>query len=568
MGVVYLAQDERLDRRAALKFLSRQTVGDEVARARFLREGRAGAALDHPNICTVFAVDETSEGEVFIAMAYYDGQTLKERLERGSVPLAEALAIVRQAAAGLDAAHRRGIIHRDVKPANLMISDGVVKLLDFGIARFSGQTSLTRTGAILGTPRYSPPERQHGRAGDHRADVWSLGAVLRELAEPHPLTADVDEILRVAMADSVGDRYQSMREFIAAIDAATGPMTVSGNKSAAPNRDADDSWRVELARGTESGFQAAVRMIETHVATQAQDASLRAGLAEALLGWIQCGADPAIEPLATRSRGEAVLALELDSTKADVQLASGRIAYRLEGNLELAERRLRRATARMPGSAEAHQALGECLALADQRNSSLQLLLPLVTGRDLNAWRMAGVGRVLHLLGDYPASATALRRSLDAREDAAVRLDLALTLAKIDAAAALEFETALSFPEGAALVAAAIGNRARTMGRRAATSATLDYLNRSHASGIVTGRCLRLFSTRFGETDQPLEYFEGEPVELLRHYQRYLHLEGSLSSLIDCVGLIAYWGWDVGFECLTEVPGYRDLYRSLVNQEP
>jgi eukaryotic-like serine/threonine-protein kinase len=179
MGVVYRAEDTLLGRTVALKFLPPTLMPNPRAKARFLNEARAASALDHPHICTIYEVGETAEGQLYLAMAYYEGETLKQRLERGPLPVAEALHIALQVARGLAKAHRHGIVHRDIKPANLMLdADGIVKILDFGIARLPDQS---QSGPLLGTPGYMAPEQ--GRAGevDARSDVWSLGVVLREM---------------------------------------------------------------------------------------------------------------------------------------------------------------------------------------------------------------------------------------------------------------------------------------------------------------------------------------------------------------------------------------------------
>jgi Tol biopolymer transport system component len=203
MGAVYRAEDSLLGRTVALKFLHPTLTPNPQARARFLAEARAASALDHPNLCTLYEVGETAEGQLFLAMAYYEGETLKERLARGPLPVAEALSIALQAARGLARAHRHGIVHRDVKPANLMLTaDGLVKVLDFGIARLPDQTL---SGPLLGTPGYMSPEQARFGAVDARSDVWSLGVVLREMLPDPPL--GVEALLARMLAEEPADRY-------------------------------------------------------------------------------------------------------------------------------------------------------------------------------------------------------------------------------------------------------------------------------------------------------------------------------------------------------------------------
>ncbi len=179
MGVVYKAEDTRLNRAVALKFLP-PTVS-EKDKARLVREAQAIAQLDHPNICTVYEVDEAG-GSPYIAMAYVEGVTLKERVEEGPRSIAEVLDLARQIANGLQAAHRKKIIHRDIKSSNIMLTpDGQVKIMDFGLAKLAGRTQLTREGSTVGTITYMSPEQARGDDVDHRTDIWSFGVVLYEL---------------------------------------------------------------------------------------------------------------------------------------------------------------------------------------------------------------------------------------------------------------------------------------------------------------------------------------------------------------------------------------------------
>lgn len=182
MGVVYKARHLKLGRRAALKFLPPPLATDETAKKRFLREARAASALDHPHLCTVYDVGETERGRPFIAMAYYEGETLKEKIARGPLPVEEALDLTVQIAEGLQKAHAAGILHRDLKPSNVMITDdSVVKILDFGLAKLEDRSRLTKAGARMGTVAYMSPEQARGEEVDARTDLWSLGVVLYEM---------------------------------------------------------------------------------------------------------------------------------------------------------------------------------------------------------------------------------------------------------------------------------------------------------------------------------------------------------------------------------------------------
>ena len=179
MGVVFKAEDTRLNRPVALKFLPIELTRDPEAKARFLNEARAASALDHPHICTVHEIDETPDGHSFICMSFYDGETLKKRLERGPLPVAAAVRLAAQIADGLAKAHAQGILHRDIKPANIILADeDTAKIIDFGLAKLAGEAHLTRAGVAMGTASYMSPEQASGRTVDGRTDLWSLGVLL------------------------------------------------------------------------------------------------------------------------------------------------------------------------------------------------------------------------------------------------------------------------------------------------------------------------------------------------------------------------------------------------------
>ena len=197
MGLVFKARDTRLDRFVALKFLPPHLSLNEEAKQRFIREAKAASALDHTNICTIYEIGETRDGQLFMAMACYEGETLKEKVVRGPLPVDEAVGYAMQVAAGLSQAHQAGIVHRDVKPANVMVTEqGEVKILDFGVAKGGEQTQLTRTGAIIGTVAYMSPEQLRGEDVDRRTDIWSLGVVLHEMITgQRPFKGDYDRMV-------------------------------------------------------------------------------------------------------------------------------------------------------------------------------------------------------------------------------------------------------------------------------------------------------------------------------------------------------------------------------------
>ncbi|HMB53498.1 MAG TPA: protein kinase, partial [Thermoanaerobaculia bacterium] len=249
MGEVWQAYDERLDRFIALKFLPEDLAGHEEAKARFVDEARAASRLDHPAICTVHDVGDDGDGNLYIAMAFYEGRTVADRVTDGPLPVAEALDVAARTAEGLAHAHEQGIVHRDVKPSNLMLTDrGELKILDFGIAKLSvGATAVTRSGMQVGTLSYMSPEQARGQTVDGRSDLWSLGVVLYEMltgerpfqrasaygtveailkGEPTPLAelrpdapAAVEGVLRRALGKQPGERFTSGAEMASALRA-------------------------------------------------------------------------------------------------------------------------------------------------------------------------------------------------------------------------------------------------------------------------------------------------------------------------------------------------------------
>jgi tetratricopeptide (TPR) repeat protein len=185
MGVVYQARDTRLGRIVALKFLPQQWSHDEDAKQRFVREARAASATDHRNICTIHDIATADDGQLFIVMAYYEGQTLKQRLDSGALPIDEALDIATQIAEGLARAHAQGVVHRDIKPGNLILAEDGVRIVDFGLATFADALQLTIVGSTLGTAAYMSPEQVRGEAADARTDVWAVGVILYQMLTGH-----------------------------------------------------------------------------------------------------------------------------------------------------------------------------------------------------------------------------------------------------------------------------------------------------------------------------------------------------------------------------------------------
>jgi serine/threonine protein kinase/pimeloyl-ACP methyl ester carboxylesterase len=213
MGVVYKARDRRLQRLVALKFLAPSMSEEPEFKSRFLQEAKAIASLDHPNLCSLFDVVEP-EGQLVIVMPFYEGETLRQKIGRGPLPLDRAVDYAVQIAAGLAHAHAAGVVHRDIKPANVIVTAGErVRILDFGIAKVSSvQAKLTRTGMVLGTLAYMSPEQASGERIDHRSDLWALGVVLYEmLTGRQPFTGDSLEALFHAILWPKPERVTALR---------------------------------------------------------------------------------------------------------------------------------------------------------------------------------------------------------------------------------------------------------------------------------------------------------------------------------------------------------------------
>jgi serine/threonine-protein kinase len=278
MGVVYKAEDLKLGRAVALKFLPSHLIESDEHKARFLHEARAAALLDHPNICTVYEIDE-ADGRTFLAMACLEGETLKHKIAARPLPLKEALDIAIQIGQGLQAAHEKGIVHRDIKPANIMITpQGQVKIMDFGLAQLSDRTKLTASGMKLGTPAYMSPEQTEGKPADGRSDIWALGVVLYEMisghvpfpgeteaavahailrTEPEPLTAvrsgvpiELDHILAKTLAKEPSERYQHIDDLLVDLRKCDAPRT---SRAGQPTDQPDKETRSTVAGGSTLG---------------------------------------------------------------------------------------------------------------------------------------------------------------------------------------------------------------------------------------------------------------------------------------------------------------------------
>ena len=243
MGIIFRAEDLKLRRTVALKFLPPDLTSDPVQRQRLLREARAASRLDHVNIGTIYGIEETEDGQIFIVMACYEGETVRSRIRRGPIAEAEVENLVVQIAEGLREAHSKGLVHRDIKPSNLMVTrQGVLKIIDFGLAKVAELETETVSGTLTGTAAYMSPEQAQGKRADQRSDLWALGVVLYEmLTQQRPFHGDStpallyaivqkppapasqlsgrwSPIVERALTKDPARRYQSAAELLAAIE--------------------------------------------------------------------------------------------------------------------------------------------------------------------------------------------------------------------------------------------------------------------------------------------------------------------------------------------------------------
>jgi serine/threonine-protein kinase len=278
MGVVYKARDTRLGRTVALKLLPVHLSGDKEAKARFLQEGRTASVLDHSSICTVYDVGETEDGQLFMAMAFVEGQSLSDLIAERPLDLARALDVAVAVGEGLEHSHKSGVVHRDMKPGNVMISEsGDVKILDFGLARLQGASLLTASGTTLGTAAYMSPEQAQGQKVDQRTDIWALGVMLYEMVagvrpfkgeyqhaltysivneHAEPLTAlrtglplELDRVVAKALMKDPASRYQHVEELV--VDLKNLRATISSGDLSAVQRSTQphsrNSWALPVA---------------------------------------------------------------------------------------------------------------------------------------------------------------------------------------------------------------------------------------------------------------------------------------------------------------------------------
>jgi len=303
MGVVFKAMDTKLNRLVALKFLATGLTADPELKRRFIQEAQTASATDHQNICTIHEIDETADGQIYIGMALYQGETVKDKIRKGPLSLDEAIDIAAQLVQGLSKAHHQAIVHRDIKPANIMVTnDGVVKILDFGLAKFTGQSDNTKIAQVVGTVSYMSPEQARGENVDHRTDLWSAGVVFYEmltgqlpfkgnnerafiysLLNDHPvppteiredIPEEAEDIIFKCLEKSPLDRYGSADELLEALTKLKRALANKATRDAigkenAPERTRETERRLATVMFAEiSGYAEMLKAVDVEEAPQ------------------------------------------------------------------------------------------------------------------------------------------------------------------------------------------------------------------------------------------------------------------------------------------------------------
>ncbi len=336
MGVVYRAEDTKLDRQVALKFLPAHLLGNADIRTRFEREAKAAASLHHPNICPVYEIDD-EDGKSFISMALIEGESLDKKISQGPLKLDEALAIAEQVARGLAAAHEKGVVHRDIKPENIIVdSTGHATIMDFGLAQLTEASRLTRLDETVGTTAYMSPEQTQGSGTDHRSDIWSLGVVLYEMvAGQQPFKGDYDKAIMYSILNEEPEPPTTLRtgvpmelEFILGKCLAKGPDERYGSA-------AELAQDLRSLAGKQRSGRSAVLSTAASETVQRDPGTSRwtilwpavAASLAVLSAWLWLSREPARESAAFRFALQIPEEQRLDYRQIDISPDGSRIVY-------------------------------------------------------------------------------------------------------------------------------------------------------------------------------------------------------------------------------------------------
>jgi serine/threonine protein kinase len=554
MGEVYLATDTRLNRPVALKVLPRATAADAEAHRRMLREARLVATLDHPNVCTIYEIggDDTHP---YIVMQYIQGETLGQRMRRGRFSLAEAVDIARQIASALAEAHKRGIVHRDIKPGNIMLSaSGTVKVLDFGLAKSflrhpddATEVLISTPGLVAGTTPYMSPEQLLGEPLDGRSDIFSFGTLLYEIAtgkrpfdrrtaagtitailteDPEPLgPADLvalEPVISRALAKPVGRRFadaSAMHEALTALsEGRTGAIKSSASakvrrprRKPAPKVDPAVEklslrGRLQWNKRHPEAVRQAIALFQEAVDLDPLHAPSYAGLADAymMLGFLQVLPPRDVIP---KAKAAAQRALELDPDRAEPHASLGYVAGFFEWDWETAERELMTAMRLDPHYAWAPHWYGLLLA-TKSLDESLTYLTRAHELDPLSPIVHTAIGIAHHFRRDYANALRLYRQVLDAQSTfAPAHYYIGMTYEQTGDydAAVINFERSAEIAGRGWLFLSALGHCYGLRGEREKAEALLAEIAERERERYVSPYNAMLIHLGLGNIDAALE---------------------------------------------------------------
>ena len=556
MGEVYLAMDTRLSRNVAIKILPERATADAEAQQRMLREARLIATIDHPNVCTIYEIGEEAD-QPYIVMQYVQGETLGQRMRRGRLSLAEAIDVGRQITAALSEAHRHGIVHRDIKPGNIMISSsGVVKVLDFGLAKSfmrapddATEVVISRPDIVSGTTPYMSPEQLLGEPLDGRSDIFSLGTVLYEIAsgrrpfdrrtvaatinailmaEPEPLGDDdlaaLEPLILRALAKPVGRRFadaSAMHEALTALgEGRSAPVrrvtTSSVHRVAARASEPDPAAEKLYLRGRTQwnkrhpdALRQAIALFQEAVEIDPLHASSYAGLADAymMLGFLQVISPRDIIP---KTKASALRAIELDPALAEPHATLGYLAGIFEWDWPTAQRELTAAmelNPQYPWAPHWYGVLAAPLSFEESlrhvtRAHELDPLSPIIH---------TAIGITHHWKRDYAAALRLYRQVLDTESTFAPAhyyIGLTYEQTKDYDNAIRNFARAAEIANGGGLFLGALGHCCGISGDRERAQTILHDLKERARERYVSPYNIMLVHLGMGERELALEWIE------------------------------------------------------------
>jgi len=551
MGEVYLANDTRLTRNVAIKVLPAHANADAEAQQRMLREARLIATIDHPNVCTIYEIGEEAD-QPYIVMQYVQGETLGQRMRRGPVSLAEAVDLGRQITAALAEAHKRGIVHRDIKPGNIMIgTTGVVKVLDFGLAKSfmrapddATEVVISRADAVSGTTPYMSPEQLLGEPLDGRSDLFSLGVVLYEIAagwrpfdrrtvaatinailmaEPEPLTSPellpLEPVILRALAKPVGRRFpdaSAMHEALTSLgDGRSAFVRVLFTTSTTTQTAASDpaATKLYLRARTQwnkrhpEAVKQAIALFQEAVEIDPMHASSYAGMADAymLLGFLQVISPRDVMP---KAKASALRAIELDPSLSEPHASLGYLAGMFEWDWAAARRELAEAMRLDPRYAWAPHWYG-VLATAKSHDEALRHVMHAHELDPLSPIIHTAIGIAHHMRRDYGAAVRLYTQVLDtepAFAPAHYYIGLSYEQLKDYDNAIRNFTRAAEIANGGGLFLGALGHCLGISGQTGEARRILQQLDERARERYVSPFNIMLVHHGLGETERTLEW--------------------------------------------------------------